>query len=41
MGNSAHLRDSLNQNAHLRKAMIKLIERKSIISLLDWNGPYL
>ena len=39
MGQIAHLRNSLNQEAHLRKALIKLIKRKNIISFLkmEWS----
>ena len=39
MGQIAHLRNSLNQEAHLPKALIKLIRRKNIISFLkmEWS----
>ena len=33
MGHIAHLRNNLNQKAHLRKATIKLIKRKNIYLL--------
>ena len=34
MGQIAHLRNSLNQEAHLRIELIKLMKRKNIISFL-------
>ena len=43
MGHIAHLRNSSNQKAHLRKAKIKFIksEKQNIISFYELNGPYL
>ena len=39
MGHISHMSYSLNQKAHLRKAMIRLIKKKNIISFLtiEWS----